>query len=44
MPRSLGPYVFIRYKGKLKTAADVRSQDGTIREVAAAHLLPVIGQ
>ena len=42
-PRSLGPYTFVRYKGKMCTTAVVRNVMGRLIEFAAGHLLPVIG-
>ena len=39
--RSVGPYVFVRYEGKLGTVAVINMGDGRDRFVSAANLVPV---
>ena len=41
-PKAEGPYYFLRYRGKLKAVAVVRTQEGRVLEFAAGHLIPVV--
>ena len=42
-PKSMGPYTFVRYKGRLCTTAQLRSPSGNMVVVSVGHLLPVTG-
>ena len=42
LPKSTGPYQFLRYKGPLRATAVVKNAQGCIYEFAAGHLLPAV--
>ena len=42
LPKSLGPFEFVRYRGRLRMVAQVRNPQGKILEYSAGHLIPVV--
>jgi hypothetical protein len=42
LPKSTGPYEFVKYKGRLRTIAIVRATSGKLLEFAAGHLIPLL--
>ena len=40
VPRAMGPYAFVKYKGPMKLTAILRGPEGRVIECSSSHLLP----